>query len=66
MYYFIRSGNVTLNEFNMVVEIPRWSNAKMEINLKEKLNPITQDIKKGKLRYVANIFPYKVRFDLKN
>ena len=32
----------------------------MEINLKEKLNPITQDIKKGKLRYVANIFPYKV------
>eukprot|EP00096_Caligus_rogercresseyi_P004916 TRINITY_DN1956_c0_g1_i1.p1 TRINITY_DN1956_c0_g1~~TRINITY_DN1956_c0_g1_i1.p1 ORF type:complete len:285 (-),score=96.24 TRINITY_DN1956_c0_g1_i1:86-940(-) len=45
--------------FNMVVEVPRWSNAKMEINLKEDLNPIKQDIKKGKLRYVANVFPHK-------
>ncbi|XP_053980435.1 inorganic pyrophosphatase isoform X2 [Hylaeus anthracinus] len=43
---------------NMVVEIPRWTNAKMEINLKETLNPIKQDIKKGKLRYVANCFPH--------
>ncbi|XP_028405842.1 inorganic pyrophosphatase-like [Dendronephthya gigantea] len=46
------------NIFNMVVEIPRWTNAKMEINLAEKLNPIKQDIKKGKLRYVNNVFPY--------
>eukprot|EP00095_Tigriopus_kingsejongensis_P001631 maker-scaffold121_size336169-snap-gene-0.12 protein:Tk01631 transcript:maker-scaffold121_size336169-snap-gene-0.12-mRNA-1 annotation:"inorganic pyrophosphatase" len=45
--------------FNMVVEVPRWSNAKMEINLKEKLNPIKQDVKKGKLRMVANCFPHK-------
>uniref|UniRef100_A0A3Q1IVB1 inorganic diphosphatase n=1 Tax=Anabas testudineus TaxID=64144 RepID=A0A3Q1IVB1_ANATE len=45
--------------FNMVVEVPRWSNAKMEIATKEPLNPIKQDIKKGKLRYVANIFPHK-------
>ncbi|KAK2918881.1 inorganic pyrophosphatase 2, mitochondrial [Channa argus] len=45
--------------FNMVVEVPRWSNAKMEIATKESLNPIKQDVKKGKLRYVANIFPYK-------
>uniref|UniRef100_A0A5F8H6U9 inorganic diphosphatase n=1 Tax=Monodelphis domestica TaxID=13616 RepID=A0A5F8H6U9_MONDO len=45
--------------FNMVVEIPRWTNAKMEIDTKEPLNPIKQDIKKGKLRYVANIFPHK-------
>lgn len=44
--------------FNMVVEIPRWTNAKMEINLKEVLNPIKQDVKKGKLRYVANCFPH--------
>nr|CAD7412964.1 unnamed protein product [Timema poppensis] len=44
--------------FNMVVEIPRWTNAKMEINLKEVLNPIKQDIKKGKLRFVANCFPH--------
>lgn len=42
----------------MVVEIPRWTNAKMEINLKEPLNPIKQDIKKGKLRFVANCFPH--------
>lgn len=42
----------------MVVEIPRWTNAKMEINLKEVLNPIKQDIKKGKLRFVANCFPH--------
>uniref|UniRef100_H2SFG1 inorganic diphosphatase n=1 Tax=Takifugu rubripes TaxID=31033 RepID=H2SFG1_TAKRU len=45
--------------FNMVVEAPRWSNAKMEIATKEPLNPIKQDTKKEKLRYVANIFPYK-------
>ncbi|AWP05508.1 putative inorganic pyrophosphatase-like isoform 4 [Scophthalmus maximus] len=45
--------------FNMVVEVPRWSNAKMEIATKEPLNPIKQDVKKGKLRYVANIFPHK-------
>jgi len=44
--------------FNMVVEVPRWSNAKMEIDLKSGLNPIKQDIKKGKLRYVANCFPH--------
>ncbi len=47
------------NTFNMVVEVPRWTNAKMEINLKERFNPIKQDVKKGKLRYVANCFPHK-------
>lgn len=47
------------NVFNMVVEVPRWTNAKMEINLTEKLNPIKQDVKKGKLRFVANCFPHK-------
>ncbi|XP_040582585.1 inorganic pyrophosphatase [Lepeophtheirus salmonis] len=45
--------------YNVVIEVPRWSNAKMEINLKEELNPIKQDVKKGKLRYVANCFPHK-------
>jgi len=44
--------------YNMVVEVPRWSNAKMEIDLKSALNPIKQDVKKGKLRYVANCFPH--------
>lgn len=42
----------------MIVEVPRWTNAKMEIATKEPLNPIKQDIKKGKLRYVANVFPH--------
>ncbi|XP_063775410.1 inorganic pyrophosphatase 2, mitochondrial [Pseudophryne corroboree] len=51
--------NLHKNVMNMVVEIPRWTNAKMEIATKESLNPIKQDVKKGKLRYVANIFPHK-------
>jgi len=45
--------------FNMVVEVPRWTNQKMEIATKEPLNPIKQDVKKGKVRYVANCYPYK-------
>ena len=47
------------NIFNMVVEIPRWTNAKMEVCKDEPLNPIKQDVKKGKLRFVKNIFPHK-------
>jgi inorganic pyrophosphatase len=42
----------------MVVEVPRWTNAKMEISKEEPLNPIKQDIKKGRLRYVRNCFPH--------
>jgi len=45
--------------YNMVVEIPRWTNAKMEIATKEPLNPIKQDVKKGVLRFVKNPFPHK-------
>lgn len=44
--------------FNMVVEVPRWTNAKMEINTTEALNPIKQDIKKEKPRFVHNCFPH--------
>jgi len=44
---------------NMVVEIPRWTNAKQEISKDEFLNPIKQDVKKGKLRFVRNCFPHK-------
>jgi len=44
--------------YNMVVEVPRWSNAKIEIDTKAPLNPLKQDIKKGKLRFVANCFPH--------
>ena len=46
------------NIYNMVVEIPRWSNAKMEICTDEKMNPIKQDVKKGQLVFVANCFPH--------
>lgn len=43
---------------NMIVEVPRWTNAKMEISKDESLNPIKQDTKKGKLRFVRNCFPH--------
>jgi inorganic pyrophosphatase len=45
--------------FNAVIEVPRWTNAKMEIDTGSPLNPIKQDVKKGKLRYVANCYPHK-------
>ena len=43
---------------NAIIETPRWTNAKLEISKKEKLNPIMHDVKNNKLRFVANIFPY--------
>lgn len=43
---------------NMVVEIPRWSNAKFEISTKLPGNPIVQDVKKGQVRFVKNLFPH--------
>ena len=43
---------------NMIVEVPRWTNAKMEICKEESFNPIKQDIKKGRLRFVRNCFPH--------
>ena len=45
-------------DFNMVVEIPRFSNAKLEICKELTANPIKQDVKKGQLRFVKNLFPY--------
>ncbi|KAJ3366430.1 Inorganic pyrophosphatase [Allomyces javanicus] len=48
----------TRGVLNMVVEIPRWTNAKLEICKEEYLNPLKQDVKKGKLRYVRNVFPH--------
>ena len=44
--------------YNMVVEIPRWTNAKMEISKADKFNPIVQDVKSNKLRFVNNVFPH--------
>ncbi|KAG8225849.1 hypothetical protein J437_LFUL004778 [Ladona fulva] len=43
---------------NMIVEMPRWTNAKMEVCISETLNPMKQDDSGGKLRYVKNCFPY--------
>ncbi|KAF8346902.1 inorganic pyrophosphatase [Amanita rubescens] len=43
---------------NMIVEVPRWTNAKMEISKEEFFNPIKQDVKKGRLRFVRNCFPH--------
>merc|ERR1712106_354654 len=43
--------------YNMVVEIPKNTKAKMEVSTKETNNPIAQDIKKGNLRdYHGPIF----------
>lgn len=51
-------ANTEKTVMNMVVEIPRWTNSKMEICKEEKMNPIKQDVKKGALRYVKNVFPH--------
>jgi inorganic pyrophosphatase len=43
--------------YNMVVEIPKMTKAKMEVATKEENNPIAQDVKKGNLRdYHGPIF----------
>jgi inorganic pyrophosphatase len=51
-------ANEEKNVFNMVVEVPRWTNAKLEISKDLPFNPITQDQKKGKARFVHNCFPH--------
>lgn len=38
---------------------PLLTRATSQISKEELLNPIKQDIKKGKLRYVRNCFPHK-------
>ncbi|EMG49571.1 Inorganic pyrophosphatase [Candida maltosa Xu316] len=50
--------NEQTKEANIVVEIPRWTNAKFEIDTKLPGNPIVQDTKKGKVRFVKNLFPH--------
>eukprot|EP01097_Dermamoeba_algensis_P000549 TRINITY_DN1191_c0_g1_i2.p1 TRINITY_DN1191_c0_g1~~TRINITY_DN1191_c0_g1_i2.p1 ORF type:complete len:256 (-),score=76.20 TRINITY_DN1191_c0_g1_i2:91-858(-) len=45
--------------FNVVIEIPKDTNAKLEISTKEKFNPIKQDVKNGKLRFVADLPGHK-------
>jgi len=43
---------------NMVVEIPKGTQPKLEINKDEFMNPIKQDVKNGKLRIVAYKYPF--------
>jgi len=43
---------------NMVVEIPRGTRAKLEISKGDGLNPIKQDIKKGKTAFCAWCLPF--------
>lgn len=43
---------------SMVVEIPRYTQSKFEISKELPYNPIAQDTKKGKLRFVNNVFPF--------
>lgn len=52
------SLDVANHAVSMVVEVPRWSNAKFEISTTIEGNPIVQDTKKGKVRFVRNLFPY--------
>ena len=44
--------------YNMVVEIPRFSQAKFEISRDLELNPIIQDQSHGANRYLSNVFPW--------
>jgi len=44
--------------YNMVVEIPRFSQAKFEINREYLINPIVQDHEHHHLRYIPNVFPW--------
>lgn len=43
---------------NMIVEIPRFEQGKFEISTKIKGNPIIQDTKKDKLRFLPNLYPF--------
>lgn len=52
-------ANKEAKVFNFICEIPRWTNAKLELHTKSPLAPIVQDTKKGKKRFVHNVYPYK-------
>jgi inorganic pyrophosphatase len=58
-FHDVPVGNIDEGIVNMIVEIPRWTNAKLEICKHLEFNPIIQDSKKENLRYVANLFPFR-------
>lgn len=43
---------------NVINEIPRFEIGKFEVSKSEPLNPITQDSKNGKPRFVHNLYPF--------
>ncbi|KAK1239913.1 hypothetical protein MKX08_007355 [Trichoderma sp. CBMAI-0020] len=47
------------NIVNFYVEIPRWTDAKIETKRNRPLNPIYHDDKNGVPRYVASIWPHR-------
>ncbi|OHF01789.1 inorganic pyrophosphatase [Colletotrichum orchidophilum] len=44
---------------NLVVEVPRWQDGKIELKRNEPLNPIVHDSLNGAPRYVENVWPHK-------
>ncbi|KAI9155456.1 Inorganic pyrophosphatase [Paramyrothecium foliicola] len=50
-------GNSSI--INYYIEIPRWTDAKIETKRDEPLNPIFHDDKDDKPRYVASVWPHK-------
>jgi inorganic pyrophosphatase len=42
----------------MVVEIPRGTHPKLEMDVQSPLNPIKQDVKKGQLRKIHDAYPF--------
>jgi inorganic pyrophosphatase len=44
---------------NAVVEIPRWTDGKIEIESEEPLTPIFHDDRKGAPRFVESVWPHR-------
>jgi len=71
MYFQDRSGKIispwhdvplmsdpSKQTYNMIVEIPRFSQAKFEIHREHMMNPIVQDKAGNSLRFLPNVFPW--------
>jgi inorganic pyrophosphatase len=50
-------GNTSI--INYYIEIPRWTDGKIETARNEPLNPIFHDSTNGKPRFVATVWPHK-------
>ncbi|OLN86892.1 Inorganic pyrophosphatase 3 [Colletotrichum chlorophyti] len=44
---------------NLIVEVPRWQDGKIELRRDEPLNPIVHDSPNGAPRFVENVWPHK-------